>query len=132
MPNKVKFKKLSYNAYRLEAQHDPNTLYFILDKPFIFLSDVQYGIILDESKHLINSVKFSPDGKLYYTITGKADQIEIPGLTIATETSAGFMGPEHVKKLNSLTSAMGTVTDVEALVNEKTSDIAQEWVDVKS
>ena len=132
MPNKVKFKKLSYNAYRLEAQHDPNMIYFILDKPFIYLGDVQYGITLDESKHLINSVRFTSDGRLVYTISGSSEVKEIEGLSIATETTNGFMSKEHVKKLNSLSQAMGTVTDVEAFIDEKTSDVAQSWVDVRN
>lgn len=130
--NKVRFKKLSYNAYRLEAQHDPNIIYFILDKPFIFVGDVQYGITLDESKHLINSVKFTTEGKLVYTVAGSSEQKEIPGLSIATETSNGFMSKEHVQKLNSLSTAMGDVTDVKALIDEKTADSIQSWVDVKS
>lgn len=99
---KVKFKRLSYNAYRLIQQPDVDTLYFILDKPFIYLGKVQYGLILDAQKHLITSVAFDNEtNELVLGISGSDTPERVPfNINAATEGNDGLMTSTQVKQLN--------------------------------
>lgn len=99
---KVRFKRLSYNAYRLISQPDVDTLYFILDKPFIYLGKVQYGLILDAQKHLITSVSFDSDtNELVLGISGSETPERVPFvIKTATEENDGLMSSSMVKQLN--------------------------------
>lgn len=133
---KIKFKKLSYSAYTLlGAQTDDNTIYFILDKPLIFVGKKQYGVTLDESKHLINSVQFNKDGQLCYTILGSSEIKIVPGLGVATETANGLMSADHVKELKRLTQLTESleqdgITDLKKFVEDTVGEADTQWVDV--
>lgn len=132
---KVKFKRLSYNAYRLIQQPDTDTLYFILDKPFIYLGKVQYGLILDAQKHLINSVEFDPEtNELVLGISGSSTPERVPvGFKIATEDNDGLMSKEQATQLKSHEEQLSGIdnkiqTVAQKVVAEATID--PEWNDV--
>ena len=111
---KVKFKRLSYNAYRMIQQPDIDTLYFILDKPFIYLGKVQYGIILDVQKHLINKVEFDKEtNELILGISGTdvPERVKID-INLASEINDGLMSKEQVKQLNEAVKVTSSINEI--------------------
>ena len=133
---KVKFKRLSYNAYRLIQQPDTDTLYFILDKPFIYLGKVQYGLVLDEQKHLINSVAYDTEtNELVLGISGSQKQERVPiSFKIATKENDGLMTKEqvaqledHEQQLNQIDQTIQEVVDAkfaEATIDPVWNDVS--------
>ena len=132
---KVKFKRLSYNAYRLIQQPDTDTLYFILDKPFIYLGRVQYGLVLDEQKHLINSVAYDTEtNELVLGISGSQKQERVPiSFKIATKENDGLMSKEQVAQLEDHTQQLNQIDQtIQEVVDAKFAEatIDPVWNDV--
>lgn len=130
---KVKFSRLSYASYRLKGSNvDKDTIYFILDKPFIFLNGQQYGITIDEERHLVDGIYYDEQSQtIKYTIAGGTEPVTVTNLTVATSTKSGLMSKEHVSKLNELVSALQGVSDVKLYVEGEISK-AMTWNDVKN
>lgn len=132
---KVKFKRLSYNAYRLIQQPDTDTLYFILDKPFIYLGKVQYGLVLDEQKHLINSVAYDTEtNELVLGISGSQKQERVPiSFKIATKENDGLMSKEQVAQLEDHTQQLNQIDQtIQEVVDTKFAEATIDpiWNDV--
>ena len=135
--SKVKFKRLSYNAYRLIAEPDSDTLYFILDKPFIYLGRVQYGISLDASKNLVNGISFDDEtNELVFTIYGSSTPERVPldiNISAADKENPGLMTPEQVTQLENATQVTSNIDNiVETKVKEvvETIEVEPEWNEV--
>ena len=117
---------------------DANTLYFILDKPFIFLGSVQYGVELDAQKHLIKSVSF--DSETYELILGiyggSTERVPV-NFKIASESKEGLMSPQHVADLEKVTTAVGDIDNIQNFVEQKVDEkiavatIDPEWNEVQ-
>lgn len=122
---KVKFKRCSFGAYQLLNQKDPDAIYFILDKPFIYMNGVQYGMTLDAPKHLINSLSWDEVNQtLVYTIAGSTESFKVPvKLPLASELNDGLMSKEQVKKLNHLVASVGDIESIPEYVVEKSTEV---------
>lgn len=132
---KVKFKRCSFSAYQILAQKDQDAIYFILDKPFIYMGGVQYGLTLDAPKHLINSIFWdAATSSLVYTIAGSSEQFSVPvKMSLATELNDGLMTKEHVKNLNNLVTAVGGIKSIPDYVEQKSTEVAvaeMSWTEV--
>lgn len=119
----LNFKSLTWDEYTvLEAI--PNTLYFITDKPYIYLNKVRYGIDLKPGEAPITSLVYDKDSmKLYYKKCDGRD-IEFIELGAVSEDRNGMLTKEQYKEFKKLIAAIGDIPNIKDYVENKTNTAA--------
>lgn len=102
------FKQLSYNEYKNSPKH-PSTLYFITDRPYIYLGFQRFGVDIKPGESPIVSLTYdSKSAELRYKSISSDTESIIP-LGIASKTTNGLMSHEHVSELKRLAKALENV-----------------------
>lgn len=120
--NEVKFSQLTYDEYCLIEAKDPTTVYFISDKPYLYLGTQRYGIDIQAGMSIVSSLTYdSKTMTLTYTTTD-ADQPVSLSLGPASNTENGMMSKESYIELQQLGKALNGITSVEDYVKEQTAN----------
>lgn len=94
----LKFMQLTLDQYLGLNTKDLGTVYFITDKPYIYLSNVKYGFNVDQDKHIITGLQF--DSEQNGLIVSYLDQEDVlVPISIVSESSVGLMTPELYQAL---------------------------------
>lgn len=115
----LEFEQMTLGAYLSLSDKNPSTIYFITDRPYIYLDGVKYGNFLDETS-LINKVEYNQDTAQLIISRHNIETLEYIDLGIASETNNGLMSKDTYKLLiESLKGITGSVKDyVDSKVNE--------------
>lgn len=92
----------NYNG--LETK-DPNTVYFITDKPFIYFNGKKYGVEMADIK-AVKSISLGEDNKTLTISYVDGSQSTTISLAEATQSKAGLMSAADKVKLDNLSDAL--------------------------
>ena len=96
--NNIQFMQLTLEHYLGLVTKDPGMVYFITDKPYIYLSGMRYGLDVQQGTYLITGLSFNQEkAALIVNYLGKEDA-EVP-IGEATENSKGLMTSQMVQSL---------------------------------
>lgn len=96
--NNIQFMQLTLEHYLGLATKDPGMVYFITDKPYIYLSGMRYGLDVQQGTYLITGLSFDQEKMaLIVSYLGKENE-EVP-IGEATEDSNGLMTSQMVQSL---------------------------------
>lgn len=96
--NNIQFMQLTLEHYLGLATKDPGMVYFITDKPYIYLSGMRYGLDVQQGTYLITGLSFDQEKMaLVVSYLGKENE-EVP-IGEATEDSNGLMTSQMVQSL---------------------------------
>ena len=95
--NYVRFSRLSLDQYQALDIKDPGTIYFITDRPYIFLGSYRYGADINPGESSIISLDYNEEATAltYRTIDGTGEQ-QIP-IGPASESFSGVLTKEDFK-----------------------------------
>ncbi len=119
----LQFKQLSLDNY-LVTEPVENTIYFITDKPFIYLNGLRYGVDIFPGEYPIVSLIYDADCmRLYYK---KADGSDIQALELGAVSADrnGMFTKEQYTEFQRLVSAIGSIADVSDYVTNKVKTAA--------
>ena len=107
----VKFRQLSLDEY-LIISPEQDTVYFITDKPFIYLNGIKYGIDILPGDNPIVSLVYDADSmRLYYK---KSDGTDIQSIDLGPVTAerSGMMTKEQYTDFQRLLRSIGDIVDI--------------------
>ena len=119
----LQFRQLSFDNY-LVTEPVENTIYFITDKPFIYLNGLRYGVDIFPGEYPIVSLIYDADCmRLYYK---KADGSDIQALELGAVSADrnGMFTKEQYTEFQRLISAIGSIADVSDYVTNKVKTAA--------
>lgn len=108
----IKFDKLTLSQYQLLETKDPSTLYFITDKPYIYLGNNRYGVDINPGEYPIVSIVYDADHMLLSYKKADGSDIQQIHMGPANETTPGMMSTETYIELQKLKAALDDITDV--------------------
>lgn len=107
----LSFEQLTLGEYLALIEKDSSTIYFITDKPYIYLDGVKYGNFINESS-IISEVEFKEDTAQLIISRHNVETKEYIDLGFAGETTNGLMSKEAYSLLyKSLAGIEGSVKD---------------------
>lgn len=112
----IKFDKLTLSQYQLLETKDPSTLYFITDKPYIYLGENRYGIDINPGEYPIVSIVYDADHMLLSYKKADGSDIQQIHMGPANETTPGMMSTDTYIELQKLKAALDDITDVKDYV----------------
>lgn len=113
--NYIKFDRLSLNSYMALANKDDFTVYFITDKPYIFVGSQKFGVDIQD-----NAITLLAYDREKATLTyGTSEKTETINLGLASETETGMLSKIDYVELQNLKSALDGITNVKELINQK-------------
>lgn len=119
----IKFKQLTYDDYCLVDPKDSTTVYFISDKPYLYLGTQRYGVDIQAGMSIVSSLKYNSESMtLTYTTTDADQPVDIP-LGPATEFEGGMMSKEQYVELKRLGQALKGIDSVETYIKEQTANL---------
>ena len=111
----IKFDRLSINSYMALENKDDYTVYFITDKPYIFIGSQKFGIDFDE----VGIQKLAYD-KESMTLTYKThDGTTSIKLGPASETENGMFSSTDYIEFQRLRKALDGIVDVEDYISKE-------------
>ena len=111
----VRFDRLSINSYMALENKDDYTVYFITDKPYIFVGSQRFGIDFDEVG--IQQLAYDKESM---TLTYKShDGIKSIKLGPASETESGMFSKEDYIEFQRLRKALDGIVDVEDYISKE-------------
>lgn len=116
----LSFEQLTLGAYLALVEKNNSTIYFITDKPYIYLDGVKYGNFLDEAS-LISKIEYNQDTAQLIISRHNIETLEYIDLGIASETNNGLMSKDTYKLL--IESLKGITGSVKDYVDSKVSEI---------
>lgn len=113
---------------------DPGTLYFITDKPYIYLGTRRYGVNMEPGEAPIVSLIYDPDTLTLAFKRSDESDIRLLKLGPVSEIQNGMMTKEQYIELLKLRTALDDIVSVKDYVSEQinTVGIALEWGEVKA
>ena len=96
----VRFEQLSLAEYNLLDLKKSGTLYFITDKPFIYLNGIRYGVDMAPGEVPIVSLVYDADHCLLSYKKADGSDIQHIHLGPVTEELPGMLAAEDYKKFN--------------------------------
>lgn len=104
----IKFNRLSINAYMALVNKDDSTVYFITDRPYIFVGSQKYGVELDEIG--ITALAYDSDNM---TLTYSTPEGNRSISLAATDEKGGMMSKTDYAELQRLKSALDGIVSVQ-------------------
>lgn len=120
----IKFDQMTLSQYQVLETKDPSTLYFITDKPYIYLGGTRYGVDMNPGEVPIVSLVYDADHMLLSY--KKADGSDIQQIHIgpANEDTPGMMSTETYIELQELKKALDGIVNVKEYIAEEVSKAA--------
>ena len=117
--NYIKFDRMSLNAYMALANKDDFTVYFITDKPYIFVGSQKYGV--DAVGDSITSLRYNRD-KMTLTYDSPEGE-ETLMLGPASSTQNGMLSKTDYVEFQKLRTALNGITDVKQYLKDETVNL---------
>ena len=129
----LKFQNLTLAEYMNLVTKDPGTLYFIIDKPYIYLGSRRYGVNIEPGDAPIVSLVYDPSTMVLAYKRSDESDVRLVSLGPVSELSNGMMSKEQYIELLKLKTALDGIVSVKDYVAEQLSTvgIALEWGEVR-
>lgn len=120
----VRFQQLSLSEYMNIQSKDPGMVYFISDKPYIYLGEKRYGVNINPGEVPIVSLVYDSENMiLSYKKADESDTQEII-LGPASETTSGMLSSVDYARFNAFGNALGDIADISEFINKETDKLA--------
>lgn len=117
--NYIKFDRLSLNSYMALANKDDFTVYFITDKPYIFIGSQKFGV--DIQDNAITTLIYDREAM---TLTyGTSEKSEVLKLGPASETENGMLSKTDYAELQKLKAALDGIVNVKELIDQEVNSL---------
>ena len=117
--NYIKFDRMSLNAYMALTNKDDFTVYFITDKPYIFVGSQKYGVdIVDGS---ITSLRYDREKMTLTYDSPEGEKTLLLGP--ASSTQNGMMSKIDYVEFQKLRTALNGITDVKQYLKDETANL---------
>lgn len=120
----IRFNQLSILNYIKLPVKDPGTLYFITDKPYIFLGEKRYGVDINPGEVPIVSLVYDADHMLLSYKKADGSDIQQIHMGPATEDLPGMISVEDYREFKKLGEALGNITNIENYIKDETDKLA--------
>lgn len=120
----IRFCQLNIVAYITLPVKDPGTLYFITDKPYIFLGDKRYGVDINPGEVPIVSLVYDADHMLLSYKKADGSDIQQIHMGPVSDDLPGMLSVEQWKELQKLSEALGDITNIKEYVKNETDKLA--------
>ena len=115
----IKFDQMTLGEYQLLEKRDPSTLYFITDKPYLYLGEIRYGIDIKPGEVPIVSLVYDADHMLLSYKKADGSDIQQIHMGPASRDLPGMMSTETYIELEKLKTALDGIVDVKQYVKEQ-------------
>lgn len=120
----IKFDQMTLSQYQALETKDPSTLYFITDKPYIYLGGTRYGVDMNPGKVPIVSLVYDADHMLLSYKKADGSDIQQIHMGPADENTPGMMSTETYIELQELKKALDGIVNVKEYIAEEVSKAA--------
>lgn len=111
----IKFERMSLNTYMALAYKEDDTIYFISDKPYIFVGEQRYGME-DLAGETVSRLDYNEDTMtLYYTVSDGNERSITLGP--ASDSKNGMLSKSDYATLQGLKRALDGIISVKDYVN---------------
>lgn len=116
----IKFDRMSLNQYMSLANKDDSTVYFITDKPYIFVGSQRYGV--DSINGSITSLAYNKETMTltYSNTEGVTEQLQL-GPASATEN--GMLSKTDYVELQKFKAALDGIVSIKEYINSVVSSL---------
>lgn len=115
----IKFDQMTLSQYQALETKDPSTLYFITDKPYIYLGGTRYGVDMSPGEVPIVSLVYDADHMLLSYKKADGSDIQQIHMGPADENAPGMMSTETYIELQELKKALDGIVDVKEYISEE-------------
>lgn len=115
----IKFDQLAWSAYSLLEEKTPDTLYFITDKPFLYLNNVRYGVDIRPGDMPIVSIVYDEDHMLLSYKKADGSDIQQIHLGPANSVRPGMMSIDTYNELQKLVIALDGITNAKEYIKKQ-------------
>ena len=120
----IKFDQMTLSQYQALGTKDPSTLYFITDKPYIYLGGTRYGVDMNPGEVPIVSLVYDADHMLLSYKKADGSDIQQIHMGPADENTPGMMSTETYIELQELKKALDGIVNVKEYIAEEVSKAA--------
>lgn len=120
----IKFDQLTWSEYSLLEDRKPNTLYFITDKPFIYLNEVRYGVDIKPGEMPIVSLVYDEDHMLLSYKKADGSDIQQIHLGPANSVRPGMMSIDTYNELQKLVIALDGIVNAKEYIQRQVDKAA--------
>lgn len=120
----IKFDQMTLSQYQALETKDPSTLYFITDKPYIYLGGTRYGVDMNPGEVPIVSLVYDADHMLLSYKKADGSDIQQIHMGPANEDTPGMMSTETYIELQELKKALDEIVNVKEYIAEEVSKAA--------
>lgn len=120
----IKFDQMTLSQYQALETKDPSTLYFITDKPYIYLGGTRYGVDMNPGEVPIVSLVYNADHMLLSYKKADGSDIQQIHMGPADENTPGMMSTETYIELQELKKALDGIVNVKEYIAEEVSKAA--------
>lgn len=120
----IKFDQMTLSQYQALETKDPSTLYFITDKPYIYLGGTRYGVDMNPGEVPIVSLVYDADHMLLSYKKADGSDIQQIHMGPADENTPGMMSTETYIELQELKKALDGIVNVKEYIAEEVSKAA--------
>lgn len=120
----IKFDQMTLSQYQALETKDPSTLYFITDKPYIYLGGTRYGVDMNPGEVPIVSLVYDADHMLLSYKKADGSDIQQIRMGPADENTPGMMSTETYIELQELKKALDGIVNVKEYIAEEVSKAA--------
>ena len=111
----IKFERISLNTYMALTYKEDDTIYFITDRPYIFIGEQRYGME-DLAGETISHLDYNEDSMtLYYTVAGGNERSITFGP--ASVNNNGMLSKADYATLQNLRKALDGIINVKDYIN---------------
>lgn len=116
----IKFDRLSLNAYMALANKDDATVYFISDRPYIYVGTQKYGV--DAVNGGISDLVYDRE-EMTLKYTDVEGAVQTLYLGPASETDNGMLSKTDYAELQKLRSALDGIVNVKEYIDNKVNNL---------
>ena len=120
----IKFDQMTLSQYQALETKDPSTLYFITDKPYIYLGGTRYGVDMNPGEVPIVSLVYDADHMLLSYKKADGSDIQQIHMGPANEDTPGMMSTETYIELQELKKALDGIVNVKEYIAGEVSKAA--------
>ena len=120
----IKFDQMTLSQYQALETKDPSTLYFITDKPYIYLGGTRYGVDMNPGEVPIVSLVYDADHMLLSYKKADGSDIQQIHMGPADENTPGMMSTETYIELQELKKVLDGIVNVKEYIAEEVSKAA--------
>lgn len=118
----VKFELITWSDYSILENKAQNTVYFLSDKPYIYLNGVKYGTDPDSLEELKNKVEYNSN-QVSYIYSLRQDVYSIQNYTIP---SMRTQLDNYTNEINTLTEQVNTCTEQVGTCTTKVEEMTEQ------